>query len=249
MKYRLVIIILSILIGIAAVAGVYLYINSVQKKYEEEGIKQPVVVAKANIPGETVLDEAIDRGMLEKKEIPKKYVSEGSINNFEALSGKVLKVDVSKGQQITSAMITTTRSAGVSFQLQKGLRAIALEVNSVTGVSGKIRSGDRVDIIASFGQNITEDGKPMAKTILQNVLVLEGLTTLTEEESKSKGLDDNQAVKVTPERRTVVLAVSLTDAEKLVFSVENGKTWIVLRPAGEEKVEKTPGYTIETVIR
>lgn len=246
MKTRTAILIISIVLGVLAVAGIFAYIRAFQTNIEKEAEKVEVIVAKENLKKNSFAKELFEQGLLEKKEIPKKYVAEGALKDFSAIEGKVLTADVSKGQQITNSILSTTVTAGIAFQVPEGFRAVAIEVNDITGVSGKIRSGDRVDVIASFKQGAGVDAK--TKIILQNIMVLEGFLEETGL-AKSAGVFDEDQKTVTPIRRTIILALSPVDAEKLVFAAEIGNVWFALRPNKEEKPATTPGQTINSILR
>ncbi len=248
MKTRTVILIISVVLGFLAVAGIFSYIKALQTNIEKEAEKVEVIVAKENLKKNSFAKELFEQGLLEKREIPKKYVAEGALRDFSAIEGKVLTVDVSKGQQITNSILSTTVTAGIAFQVPKGFRAIAIEVNDITGVSGKIRSGDWVDVIASFKQGAVAGAEAKTKIILQKVMVVEGFPEETGF-AKTGGVFDENRKTDTPVRRTIILALSPVDVEKLVFAAENGKVWLTLRPSMEEKPVATPGQTINSILR
>lgn len=254
MKSRVFLILLAVVLGLIAAVGIFSYVRVIGTKAEEEAAKVKVVVAKRSLSKDSLAKDLIAKGLLEEKEVPKKYVAEKAVSDTDQLKGKVLLTDVSKGQQITRDMFSTPEKAGIAFEIPDGLRAISIQVSGVTGVSGRIKSGSKVDLIASFREGPGD--KRISKTILQNVLVLEGVSFRTEKTEEKKGaLSSKEGEKPSEvyQKGTVVLALSLKDAEKLVFAavfgVEGEEVWVVLRPSKEEETVKTPGQTIESVVK
>ncbi len=251
MKVRIVLIVVAVLAGIMAAAGVYQYAGAVRTKVEEDTAKMKVVVAAENLPKDSLLSDLAEKELVIEQEVPKKFVSSDAISRIDGLSDRILATNVSKGQQLTQGMLATTQQAGVAFEIQEGLRAIAIDVDEVVAVSRKIRTGDQIDIIASFQGEETVENTDIAKTILQNVLVLRGFAAEDQAAERTGGVltsADNQGDAATTQN-TIVLALSLPDAEKLVFAKENGKVWLVLRPTKDASLIPTTGHTKETVLK
>lgn len=103
------------------------------------------------------------------------------------------------------------------------------------------------------GGILTEIKEPTTKTLLWNVKVLYlGTRELTAEEQKEKDskILSNQAAKDKNTSiiiKTVTLAVSPEDAEKLVFSEEMGLVWLALVPSEGVEVKETPGRTYKNI--
>lgn len=246
MKTRVIILILAVILAVIGTALIYVYLNSLKVNYEEKYEMRKVVVASQFIQAGTPLDTAVSQEKVELKDVPAEFIAEDAITDIASLSGKVLKVNVSKGMQITSAMLETSVSASLGFMVPSGKRAIAVEVDDVTGVGGKVRAGDRVDIIASFKTGSSPKlEEPVARVFLQNVEVLGSSAPAAEEEKEGVVNTQNS----TSRRVVLVLAVPLTDAEKVVLASENGNIWLALRPKGEDRIEQTKGQTVSGLVR
>lgn len=121
--------------------------------------------------------------------------------------------------------------AGLAATIPPGMRAVAVRVNEVVGVGGFVVPGMRVDVIVSGNP----PGAPsnigtIARTVLQNIEVL------------SAGQNIQKDAEGKPVSVPVVnLLVTPEQAEILTLAGNEGKIQLVLRNAGDQSVEKTPG--------
>lgn len=93
--------------------------------------------------------------------------------------------------------------------------------------------------------------KEITRTLLWNVEVLYvGTKVASSQETKeATGLIGGRTTTETKAReiKTVTLAVSPEDSEKLVFSEEMGSVWLALVPVHGIKKEETPGRTLDNI--
>jgi pilus assembly protein CpaB len=141
-----------------------------------------VVVAKLDLPAGTKLSAA----MVQLNEVPILASTADSIPDTSLAIGKRIFRGVSAGQQIGYSFFSESGAAlSVTDSIPKGLRAMAVQVDQVTGVGTLIHTGDSVDIIVSFEiqltaqdpankNNVVNVGPPSStvKLILQNVTVI-----------------------------------------------------------------------------
>jgi pilus assembly protein CpaB len=98
-----------------------------------------------------------------------------------------------------------------------------------------------------------QETQTVTKTLLWNVKVLYlGTREITAEEQKTIGSSilSNQAAKSGSgviSINTVTLALSVADAEKLVFTEQMGSVWLVLVPAGGIEMKEGPGSTFNNI--
>ena len=127
---------------------------------EEPGLPTPtatpafesVVVAKVRLPvGEILTEEILD---IEQRPITNIALQGGyTFTDTENLVGRILRSEVSRGQEILSPMIalnpTDVSSFGSDLALYVpfGEIAVALPVNRFSGASLAMRPGDKVDLI------------------------------------------------------------------------------------------------------
>ncbi len=161
-------------------------------------------------------------------------------------------------------------------RIPEGKQAITVSVDSVRGVNGFIEAGDRINLIVTlesaisdFVQETVDTGAPLTPEELAAIeeqvnaglitrFVMQGLPVLavgTEIRSDEEG---DQTVTVTtapPEggeaapaqnRGILTLEVTPEEAERLVFTFENGSVWLTLVPADFVPVP-TEGVTRDTL--
>jgi len=226
----------------------------------------PVVVAVKDIPQRTL----ITPDMVEVKQIPVQAKHPQAMSDTKDVVGKVTKLPVSAGEQVISAKFAAQRAeSGLSYVIPPNKRAVSIEVSEIIGSGGLILPGDMVDVIAVF--DAQKKGKDMATYILQDVEVLavgqviegEAIPQQTTQEQVAQavsqpvaqvqpGVTPTPTVKkdeppVQPKARSVTLAVSPEEAQRLVLAEETGKLRLALRPARERTQVDLPEATLSTI--
>jgi Flp pilus assembly protein CpaB len=302
MKIRIVLLVLAIVFGIAAVFGVMIYLNNVRASVEKDTELVGVLVAVEDIVKETPVDSIIAKTLVETQQIPKKYLVDGALNSLEKYSGYVAKDTITRGEQITPAKLVKLEDLRVSFAVPDGMVAVSIPFDEVRAVSNFVKPGDKVNVIATFEPSaeelvvfnkeiiaqivfeleqerlkqgldepqtvptsfgfprsfsLDEDDYivyPQTKVLLWNVEVLyvgfqfaESSTPAAEEGSASL-IKQDEAADIKEIIRTVTLALTPEQSEKLIFAQEIGKAWLALTPAGGVEEVDTPGRTYINII-
>jgi len=292
MKVRILLLILAIIFGLAAVFGVMFYVNNLRATLEKEGEKIDVLVATQDISKDTLVEEIISKKLVEVKKIPLRYVVTGYMVSLDKYQDYFVSNQINKGEQITPVKFIKPSDITFSFEVPKGMVGISIPFNEVVGVSNLLTVGDRVNVIATFQpeqqqqaqQQATSDqtadtsgtqnntagngnggaasgndyssGNPSAvvtdttKTVLWNIEILYiGVkVTIDELSAKNKGLlSSSESSKEPVEIKTVTLAVTPEQAEKLVFSEELGTVWLALLPVGGVEETDMPGRTLDNI--
>lgn len=125
----------------------------------------------------------------------------------------------------------------LSARLDKGMRAVSINVNAASGVSGFLSADDRVDVILVYTMRIQSDTttnnlqeialEKGAETILQNVRVL-----AADQDAEGAPAGETQA-KVS---KTITLEVNKAGAEKLALAMQMGELHLTLRQMGDASV-------------
>jgi pilus assembly protein CpaB len=213
---------LALAAGVAVLAAIVLIAFLGQYKDNVKGGTAPAsaLVAGGLIPKGTSGDVVIADQLFKPTTVPTEELKDGVLTDTGALAGRVASRDIYPGQQITAADFAA-KGDPIRGKLTGDQRAVALPVDTAHGLIGELRTGDRVDVFAAFntsgGRN--GSGRPVVKTLLQNVLVL----------SVPKNPDDIEQGKL----GDVMVRVTDREAANLAFAAENGKVWMALRaPAG-----------------
>lgn len=168
----------SLSAGIFALIAVFLYLNAREKELLEQAALQDVVVTTRDVLVNTALDER----MIVVSRIPRKYVQPLAVSKVEEVVGRVAAVPLPKGAQVTGPALLEGGRESLAFNVPKGLRAITVAVNDVTGVGEQLRPGNFVDVVGVFeygvpsgmqgGQITYSRERTEAITIAQNVQIV-----------------------------------------------------------------------------
>lgn len=127
---------------------------------------------------------------IEAVEVPRRWAPQTAVSSLRDLEGRRVGFPLQAGTVVTSDMLIP------STDLSPTEREIAINVNSVTGVAGRVRPGDRVDIVAVFAE---VPGLPkQVRVLVRDVRIVSigGQQTITVDDTDSVG-DTRDVVPVT----------------------------------------------------
>lgn len=166
----------------------------------------------------------LDKEMLKLVRYPKESVPEGAFSDIDSVIGQTTKVFMGAREPVTPIKLSS-RGGGLSMLVRTSMRASSLQVDNVSGVSGFVLPGDRVDVLTTVnGRGMNEDA--ITRTVLQNIEVL-----AAGQKTEQK---DNKPITV----QSVTLLVDPDGAETLALALHEGKIHLVLRnPDDQELVQ------------
>ena len=211
-----VVIILALAFAAAASGLTYIYLRT---ESEQRGLEvEPVIVASKDLTfGETLEPDDMKVAMF-----PRGSIAKGSYALKDSLLGQVTKVFLMENEPILDSKLSS-KGGGLSLLIEPAKRASSIEVDKVSGVSGFVLPGDRVDVILTVKRpGATSDA--IAKTILQNVEVL-----AAGEKTEQKG---NKIITV----QAVTLLVDPEGAQDLALASSEGKLHLALRNPTDDQV-------------
>jgi pilus assembly protein CpaB len=233
----LVLLIAVITAGIAAY-GVNNAIQRMPVRTVEVGTV-PVVVAAQDIPvGTRLMSE-----QLRVVQWPSKTPVQGAFSDPKALLDRGVIVTLSENEPITAYKVAGPESgSGLPPVIPAGMRAMSLRVNEVVGVAGFVMPGTHVDIIVSVSQAGEGAKEPMARTVINNVLVLTAGTRYDRPTAKNGNAE--------PQRASVVtVAVLPEDAERIALASAQGQISLALRNPTDADPTKTQGIRMVALMR
>ncbi len=252
--------------GLSVVQSANDQVRTIQNEY---GAQVYTVVVAKEIPARTTLTLAsLSNGTLRIEKRPQAFTppsaflipEPGDLETALAVIGGQLDgftlIPLKSGDVLLSSMIETT------FVIPPNMRAVSVGVDGVTSVSGYIRAGDHVDVLASYqvpGANNQQEGR--TNVLLQDVPVLSvswfnnlGVTTditattgLTKTVLLQPGFTSSSADQPQARQMVVTLAVSLDDAEKLTYMSNFAKeVRLVLRRGDDSQPSAAPTLSPES---
>jgi pilus assembly protein CpaB len=223
-----------LLFGAAWVSALLLtwfyYANAVAPKQEKT---LRTVVAVHDMPVGTLLR----KGDLKLIDYPEKNVPKGSLFQIAGAENRVLMTPVNTNQPVLQGMLSElTTMEGVASTIERGYRAVSVQVTDVSGVAGLIQPGSHVDVIFTRPGTMAEAA---TSTILQNVKVI----------STGRTVAIGQTVDPrAPKSPTVTLVLLPEDAQKLELAKSQGKVSLSLRnPLDSAQSANTQPVTTEVL--
>jgi pilus assembly protein CpaB len=255
--------VLACIAGLIAISFLQSANNEIEQTKRQYGEQINVLVVAKDIPARSMLSlNNLGDGSLKIERRPKTFTPNSAYvipepadasAVFSAIGSQLdgyTMIPLRAGEVLLSSMIERT------IVIPPNLRAVSLSVSNVTSVSGYVRGGDRVDVIASYEIDQGGSNKLQRSTVLlQNVLVLSvswfnnlgtssriaptnGFTATI----LSKGTQFQNSLQTTEDRDTVVtLALSLDDATKLTYMQNFAKeVRLVLRRLDDTRTTTVP---------
>jgi Flp pilus assembly protein CpaB len=133
-----------------------------------------------------------------------------------------------------TAIKLSSRGGGLSMLVRPKMRAASIEVNQVSGVSGFVLPGDRVDVLITANPRHDEDA--VTRTLLQNIEVLAA--------GQKTQQQDNKPITV----QSVTLLVDPSGAEVLAHAGHEGEISLVLRNPEDESTEEVAAFSTRQML-
>ncbi len=226
--------IFSIIVGGIALLAIRSYVNNVEKKAQEQLKGDPVVTAKADIPKGTVLTLQ----MLTAKPVPRQFIPPQAVQGSQEVKqilNRRTQVPIKAGQLILWTDLAKESAGGVSTAIAPDQRAYTASISK--GIKpGLIAVSDHVDIIGSF--SVPKSAIPVQATAaswkqspdMVNVVLLQDVTVLAVGDVTS-GMNRSEGT-----MGDLTFALTLPEAQLLMFAAEHGELGVVLRSQGSADV-------------
>jgi pilus assembly protein CpaB len=216
------------------------------------------VVATADIP----LGSVIDQTQVKQETVPNISCSPTTtIPDTAKVIGQTVRQDVKAGQEITTIVLQGGAAPGQCAEVKTPptKRAMALQVDQVSGVGTLVKPGDYVDLLVGFTgdkfpvvtinptdqtiTNVAGLNGTSVKLLLQGMQVLCSLLPPPPPESgQQQGGTTGQTTGLTGQQEIVILAVTPQQSEVIKFTQMDGNVSLILRNSGEffDPVTKQP---------
>ena len=221
MTYRVKNITIAVALALVAALLTSYYVTNYQRSVRSDETNVPVWVAKSDIPAGTSGAELEQRGLLERTEIVRRSVVPGAITKPDQVAELVAVQPIHAGEQVTTRRFSTPSQRGIRAQLSGVQRAIAVPGDEHMLLAGVLRTGDHVDVVATFAH-------PQGSQTTFTRIVLRDVEVLRAPASAAA------AEKLTGPRETgyaVTLKVTDTQVQKLHWVFSSAERWhLELRP-------------------
>jgi pilus assembly protein CpaB len=186
-----------------------------------------VLVARADLRrGQILRPEDVVWQVWPEGGLDKNYVVMGGPRTPESFAGWVAKNPVGAGEPITDSKVIAPGDRGfLAAVLRPGMRAISVQVNLTSGISGFIFPGDQVDLLLTYQVpaplSSSDDKKTFehkaAATVMRNIRVI-GIDQRLESKAGEAVVAHTATFEVTPKQ-----------SEAIALASEIGKVALTLR--------------------
>ncbi len=197
------------------------------KKPETSDLKDVVLAARPLSVGTTVKPADIKLGKVPAAAFPK-----GAFAKAEEVIDRPVISNILIDEPLQEGRLAARGSGlGLAPIIPVGMRAVTVRVNDVTGISGFVLPGMRVDVLVT-GRPPSADGT-ITSTALQNMLVLSAGTAI-QPDARGNAI----------QAATVTLLATPDQAETLTLANTEGRIQLVLRNGSDQTIEKTTGREV-----
>ncbi|HET6381271.1 MAG TPA: Flp pilus assembly protein CpaB [candidate division Zixibacteria bacterium] len=273
---RLVILV-GVLLAVLAFVGIVVLLNQTGGPSQEE---EPTTVTVLVATEDIAIGDPVTPEVVEEQEVDPDEVVGTRIGSTTQVSGQRALYDIPAGSQIPAEAIGLgqTGTVCIECQLNPGEKAIAFQVDRVTGLDFLIQPGDHIDIVVSQQLQVVQptqesledptgpqrfetipglENARTVKTILQDKRVLYVSATRIRQTAVQQtpspgqqGQQPQQAQQI--ENVIIVFAGTDQDAEVIKFAQNDvsttGPLTAVLRSTDDTDVEVTTGITIDLLV-
>ncbi|WP_169728603.1 Flp pilus assembly protein CpaB [Comamonas composti] len=190
--------------------------------------------------------EVIDAGSVSVRQIPAEFVSRNMVtpDTYDGVDGQALVVDLDRGEALQVSHTASLGGEIFAATLKSGRRALTIDVDEISSISGMLRAGDRIDLMLTAtapvsGQTAGET-RELTFPLLSNVEVI-----ATGQQQKGVGTTNEAIARAYSH---VTLDVLPEDATRIIAAKAGGHLTAVLRAPGDERGNPSMALTLDDVV-
>lgn len=205
-----------VLAALGAAGGLFLILTADQRAQDRVTDGVSVYVASTNIPVGTTVAQVVQAKMAKQVRVAKALVPSDALTDFGPVDGLVLTATVHSGTVLMKGNFGQPGEVSSGLPLAKGLVAVTVQTSAPQQVAGYLRAGSQIaifltyNVVDSKGNKLNEQ---RTKVLLSPVQVL----------SVGSGTTTGQGSSL-----MITVAVSPTDAERLIQGQSSGKLYLGL---------------------
>lgn len=205
MKKRVIAAAVAGLLAVLGVAVIIIWAQGADTRAYKGAKLTEVVRLTADVPAGTTSDKLSQHVEVDKT--PASAVPAGALTSLTQLQGLVSVVPLVKGEILVRSRLSTPGVVQKDLRgVPKGLQELSVSLGADKVLGGKLKAGDHVGIIASFAT-------PDQTAVIRNEVLVVDIAGV---DLTGKG----------PGNAIITLAVSTSDAEKIVHASTFGTLWL-----------------------
>lgn len=159
LKSRSLILTIAVTAGLLGAMLVYLYVQRVETNTAAGAATRPVLVATRFLPAGSPGEAILEANAFEIRDVPARYVAPGAFSSPDELSGLILNDDVPGGEQLTATRFSDTETKVFFADFPRGTEALALPLDYIPGVAGRVQPGDKLDAFVTVANQRARRGQ------------------------------------------------------------------------------------------
>ena len=201
------------------------------------GETTPVFVAATEIG----IGDPLTPQLLKLEPWPKEKVPGGAMGKLEDVEGRRSRSKFYPGEPILEAKLLPKGENGGSAidMIPKGMRVVPIRVDAVSGASGMILPGDRVDLLVHLREDPARGlARSVTRTFLQNIKIF------AVDDVYDRPGTDNKALSA----KTISVLVTPEQAELVALAAQLGTVQLVMRSASDDMAENPGGADLQKLL-
>ena len=162
---RLVILV-GVLLAVLAFVAIVILLNQREEQVAPEAVTQTVLVATRDI----AIGEPVTPDVVEEQEIDPEAIQGTPLVSTTAVSGQPAVFPIPEGSQVSGEAIGLGNNLAVNIPalLNPGEKAIAFQVDRVTGLDFLLKPGDTIDVVTTQSINVLQETADSAASTDEN---------------------------------------------------------------------------------
>jgi len=226
---------LAVLLAGATALGARSLLTQPAEPQQQQTAPEPEPKTRVLVASETLgMGRLVNPGDLSWQAWPEErlhddYLRKGAVEPAD-FDGHVVRYAISAGEPVTRhKLVAPGRRGFLAAALTPGMRAVSVKIDEVSGVSGFIFPGDRVDLLLNHGVSPGNGNqRQVSETVVGNLRVL-----AVDTRTQSPGADGNGERADPQMAKTVTLEVTPKIAEKIALAKRLGEISLSLRSMAE----------------
>lgn len=225
---------LALLFGLMAAGSAYYMLEHLKTKYTPADLVSVVQATREIAEGTVITNEMVELG-----EVPANFVHQLAAQKMDEVVGSTVISNISAGEIILyPRLMEKSGDNRLSYKVPSGKRAVSVAVNAVSGISGHLKSGDHIDVVAVVEVPGATDADPKK---VYSLLALQDIQIL------AIGAE-GQEVSAKTDKTTVTLAVNAREGQLLTLIDEEGKIRLALRRTGDTTRQPLPPLKVQDLL-
>ncbi|HVA31383.1 MAG TPA: Flp pilus assembly protein CpaB [Gaiellaceae bacterium] len=237
MTYRIRNVFIAVGLALVAMLLTLFYVTNYKRSVQHDSASVAVYVAARDIKAGSSGADMLKEHALRLESARRQDVVPGAISSPEQIQNLVLSGPLFAGEQVTLRRFADVAAQGIRAQLKGTLRAVQIAGDPNQLLAGTLQTGDHVDLVANLrlGANSTATA---TRIVLRDLTVLTGPTDAALPKVSSPGGSSS-----------VILAVTDTQVQRLLFVIKNADWTLELRPVADAVDSAERVETIDSVLK